>query len=66
MVTVVDAEINFSCGRIGIEYENLSDAALDRIRPEVEKMLDAEGPEYFNTVDGKKAVDVEVERFKNL
>ena len=66
MVTIVDAEINLSCARVGIEYEDLTDDALERIRPEVEKMLEAEGSEYFNKDDGKKAVDVEVKRFMNL
>jgi hypothetical protein len=66
MVTTVDIEISLSCGRVSIEYEDLTDAALEKIRPNVERMLEEEGTEYFETDDGKNAVDVEVRLCMNL
>jgi hypothetical protein len=64
MVTTVDAEISLSCGRLNIEYEDLTDAALEKIRPNVEKMLEVGG--FIDTDEGKNAVDVEVRLCMNL
>jgi hypothetical protein len=44
----------------------LTDAALEKIRPNVERLLEEEGTEYFETDDGKNAVDVEVKLYMNL
>jgi hypothetical protein len=69
MVKIEDAEISLSFARIGLDYDRLMNEQpenLEKIRSEVAEMVKRESPEYFDSPEGKNAVDVEVKRYIDL